>query len=93
MPINTFTYILTDYQLIERIDTGNSDDYVLKFVNEKKEMVLVMWTIGDNHEISVPLENAKGEVMNMLGHSQEYYNSDSNPIIEISGNPIYLIVD
>ena len=91
--INTFTYILSDYQLIERIETGTSDDYILKFMNEKKEMVLVMWTIGDKHEISVPLEKAKGEVMNMLGQGQEYYNSDSNPKIEISGDPIYLIVE
>ena len=41
----------------------------------------------------LPLENAKGEVMNMLGHEQEYYDSDSDQSIEISGEPIYLIVE
>ena len=91
--MNTFSYILSGYQLTERIDTRNPDNYILKFVNEKEEMVLVMWTTGDNHEISVPLANAKGEVMTMLGQNQEYYDSDSDQSIEISGEPIYLIVE
>ena len=33
--MNTFSYILSDYQLIERIKTKNPDDYILKFVNEE----------------------------------------------------------
>ena len=91
--MNTFTYILSDYQLIERIDTRNPDHYILKFVNEKDEMVFVMWTVGENQEISVPLANATGVVMTMLGKEKENYDSDIHSVIEISGNPIYLIVD
>ena len=54
--MNTFTYMLSEYQYANRMDTGNPDDYVLKFVNEQEEIVLVMWTIGSNHEISIPLD-------------------------------------
>ena len=34
--MNTFSYMLSDYQFTNRIDTGNPDDYVLKFVNERR---------------------------------------------------------
>lgn len=91
--MNTFTYILSDYQFSNRVATGNSDDYVFKFVNEKEEIVLVMWTIKDNHEISLPLPNIKGQVMTMLGKNNEYFDSGANPFIEISDKPIYLIVE
>ena len=91
--MNTFSYILSDYQLNERIDTKNPDDYILKFVNEEDEIVLVMWTIKGNHEISIPIKKAKGEVLTMFGKNKEYYDSDINHNIKISEDPIYLIVE
>ena len=56
-------------------------------------MVLVMWTVGNNHEISVPLENAKGYVFSMFGKNLPFYDSNDGSYIEISNNPIYLIVE
>lgn len=91
--MTTFTDVLSDYQYSERMVTDSPDDYVLKFINEKDELVLVMWTVGNKHEINIPIPNVKGQVRAMLGKKQEYYNSDNDLNIEISGEPIYLIID
>lgn len=91
--MNTFTDLLSEYQLIERIETSNPDDYLLKFANNEKKIVLVMWTVANNHDISLPLKPVKGQVITMLGKKKGYFNSDINPYIGISDKPIYLIVD
>lgn len=91
--MNTFSYMLSDYQFTNRIATDNPDDYVLKFVNKEEKIVLVMWTVGNTHEISVPLANAKGYVFSMFGKNLPFHDSNDGSYIEISNNPIYLIVE
>lgn len=91
--MNTFTYLLTGYELSGRMDSGNPDDYIVKFTNKEKKTVMVLWTVGTQHEIRFPVENAKGQVMSMLGQKQEYYDSSKNRSISISNNPIYLLME
>jgi len=88
-----FNYMLSDYQLIERMDLGNPDDYLLKFTNKKDEMILVMWTIKESHGINIPFPEIKGPVFTMLGKESHYYHSEQDPIIELSEDPVYLIVE
>lgn len=90
---NTFTYFLSEYKLMKRIDLGHTDDYLLTFINRKGEKVLVMWTSRNTHEISFPLTNMKGHVFSMLGEDLGYFNSKHHSVMKISKEPIYLIME
>lgn len=91
--MNAFSYMLSDYQFVNKMATSNPDDYVFKFVNEEKDTVFVMWTSKGKHEISPRLTNVKGQIMTMFGKKKEYFDSDTKPSIEISEQPIYLIIE
>jgi len=93
--MNTFSYMLSGYQLKNRMNTGSAQDYILRFVNQKKETLFVMWTTREKHQITLPIKKGKGHVFSMLGNEMDYFNSNDsqNPLIEISDKPIYLEID
>ncbi|WP_246041964.1 cellulase family glycosylhydrolase [Robertmurraya kyonggiensis] len=83
--INAYSYLLADYQLSERIQTNSSDDYVLKFVNDNKEEIFVIWSVGTTHEINFL---SKGQVYSLFGKKLYFHDGST---LEIGQQPIYLI--
>ncbi len=83
--LNAYSYFLSDYQFSERIQTDSLDDYVLKFTNDEKEEIFVLWTTGANHEIRV---QSSGQLYSFLGKKLNFYEGST---IELSEQPIYLI--
>ncbi|WP_338788820.1 cellulase family glycosylhydrolase [Metabacillus sp. FJAT-53654] len=90
MAINTLTYILSGYKLNERINIGDPDDYMLEFINENEDKVIVFWTSRNKQKTTLPLR-VEGRVVSVLGEEKGYLKNKTT--IELSSSPNYLILD
>jgi len=89
--INTFSYLTSNYQLLERIETDHLDDYVIKFINDEEQELYIMWSVDSNHEIKFPLKKDEGQVFSMLGKRLNPYDKEKR-IIEIGHEPVYFFL-
>ncbi|MDP1383050.1 cellulase family glycosylhydrolase [Priestia megaterium] len=91
--INNMTYRLSGYTLKNRIDVGDSNDYVLKFVNKQDEEVIVYWTSANPQKISMSGNEFRGRVLSFAGQQTSFLNADNNKTLYINGSPKYILVE
>ncbi|MGG0716034.1 cellulase family glycosylhydrolase [Robertmurraya massiliosenegalensis] len=90
--INAFSYLTSNYQLLERVETDNSNDYVLKFINDEEQELYIMWSVDSIHEIKFPIESTEGQVFSMLGKRLNTHDKD-NRMVEIGNEPLYFFLN
>lgn len=93
MAVNNLTYTLSGYSFTRRIDVGDPNDYVMKFTNGKGNTVIVLWTVGDVQQITLPDKSIKGQILSIYGEPKGILNEENKGLIEISNSPKYIIVN
>ena len=90
--INNMTYRLSGYTLKNRIDVGDSNDYVLRFINKRGNEVIVYWTSANPQEISLSDNEIRGRVFSFAGQQIGFLNEENNKTLYINGSPKYILV-
>ncbi len=80
---------LDRYRLVERIDTGDTSDYVLLFRKGGTEKV-VAWTIDEGHQIRLALNGGKAEITDMMGQARHESLAGGYLTLKINGSPVYI---
>jgi hypothetical protein len=85
------THLLDGYQFERRIPTENPEDYLHVF-SKNEESILVVWTVGKMHPISLPLQEESLVVVSMLGERSELLPAQNVFTVDLSTSPKYLLV-
>lgn len=93
LAVNNMTYRLSGYTLKNRIDVGDSNDYVLKFINKRGNEVIVYWTSANPQEISLSDNEIRGRVFSFAGQQIGFLNEENNKKLYINGSPKYILVE
>ncbi|MCK1981949.1 MULTISPECIES: cellulase family glycosylhydrolase [Peribacillus] len=91
--LKAFSSILSGYSFKEKIEVGQRDDYILKFSNSEGKQVIVFWTTGPNHYLSLNYPSGKGKLISILGEKQEIEWNQDQLSLKLSGSPCYLIIE
>ncbi|WP_416045946.1 cellulase family glycosylhydrolase [Priestia megaterium] len=86
----TLVDTLGNYRYVERVDNGNADDYVFKYIDDNSKIAYAFWTSGSDHRFTLN-GRIKGEVTSMFGHKAKVDGRDIT--FYISESPSYLIID
>ncbi|WP_154989397.1 cellulase family glycosylhydrolase [Priestia megaterium] len=87
---NILSKTLGDYRFVNRVDIGNSNDYLLKYMNDDSKVAYSYWTTQPEHTFILK-GNVDGEITTMLGQKSRV--SGDNLTLSISESPSYLKVD
>ncbi|SMQ85062.1 Cellulase (glycosyl hydrolase family 5) [Bacillus sp. OV166] len=90
--LKTFADVLNGYHLKERINIGQPDDYILKFKNNKGDIVLVFWTRDQEHYFPFKLSPGEGVLVSLLGNKQNIKWDEDYISLKMSQSPNYIEV-
>lgn len=79
-----------DYRFVKRIDIGNSNDYLFKYVNDKSQIAYSFWTTENEHIFNFE-GDLDAKLITMLG--QQTTANGENLKLSISQSPSYLLVN
>lgn len=89
---NALNYNLNGYELKERINVVDPNDYVLHFTNENNNSVLVFWTTRDTHQITIPFTSKGGRVLSTFGEKIGDVSEGSQMLLEVINSPKYVVI-
>ena len=81
---------LAGYSYTERLNVGRADDYVLK-LRKGQDEALAMWTVGVQHNATLPIGAGNGTLIQMLGSESTISWGSSGLTLSISQSPQYLL--
>jgi hypothetical protein len=87
----TFTEQLAGYHYKERIDTGNSKDYVLVFEQGEKQ-VIVYWTTDKVHNYEMKTKGISGKLVSLTGE-RHTVRLNGKVTLKMMQSPAYLEID
>lgn len=90
--INTLTSVLKNYKFVNRMDNGQSSDYILTFRKGNRK-IYVLWTTGKSHKINIQLTCNKIKVVDIKGNAYSHKVIDNMYNIDISNSVIYITED
>lgn len=90
--VKNFISTLEGYSFLEKLETQSRADYLLKFVNNEGNVIIVLWTTGTNHIIDYKYPAGKGKLINMMGE-QRKIDWNKKISIELSRSPIYIKIE
>jgi len=85
----TLTQELTNFRLTGRVSLASDADYALLCTNGSARKQ-VMWTTGNPHTVTLPLDKASVTVTNMTGGTSTLQTVNGQLTLELSGSPQYL---
>jgi PKD repeat protein len=89
--IKTLTHVLGGYRIVERLDLGNEDDFVLRLMKDKNEAI-AFWTVDEEHEVTLPIGAGNGTLTDMVGNqSAVSWETIDGLRVNISQSPHYLM--
>lgn len=90
--LKTLTTQLSGFQLVRRLDIGNSNDYALLFKNTAGQSKIVAWTIGRTHSTRIPIPSAPAKVTltNWQGISVPLQLDTPWVPVTLNGSPGYI---
>lgn len=91
---STLFKMLSGYHYSKRIDLGNSNDYLLEFINKEDQLTYVYWTTEAEHSFLWPNSMpVKGMETSMLGEKTKEIDTINNNTLWVSNSPMYLKVE
>ncbi|MED4039100.1 cellulase family glycosylhydrolase [Niallia taxi] len=81
---------LGDYKFLKQINTGNDEDYVFKYLNDKGDTAYAYWTTSSDHYFKLE-GKIKGKIISMLGEKSDIHGKDMT--LSITQSPSYLLED
>lgn len=90
--IQTLTRLLAGCRLDRRIDTGNTNDFVLLF-RGKHQSKLAAWTTGAAGEVSLPVKRTDADELSFIngaGQAGKIAIKIGQAVIPLDGRPKYV---
>jgi len=87
----TLASALAGYTIKSRMALSNDKDFVFRMAT-KKEPGIVFWTVGQEHELTLPLKAGDGTLIDMFGSKSDISWRTSELRIRPSQSPQYLLV-
>jgi polysaccharide biosynthesis protein PslG len=91
--IKILTHELAGGRLERRLDTGDTNDFVLVFRTGWHHGKLAAWTIGAAHQISLPLKKTSAKefsFVNGVGQRGKIESENGRILIPLDGDPKYI---
>lgn len=93
LAVQTLTRELAGCNLARRLDTGNTNDYVLLYTNTAGAFKLAAWTIAADHPVSLPAGDAGGRefsTIDIAGNRGAIAAANGNLAIPLDGSPKFI---
>ena len=87
----TLMHTLDGYSFERRLSTDNTVDYLLVF-KKRDEAILVAWTTGAEHTISLPLSGESISIISMPGDTSSLSSSGNGFDVTLTSSPQYLML-
>jgi hypothetical protein len=87
----TLAQTLEGYRAVNRMELGREEDFALKMSRDKHTAV-AFWTIGEDHEVTLPIGAGKGMLFNMSGGGSALSWEADGLRTTISQSPQYLLI-
>ncbi len=87
----TLAHTLAGYSIVERMDLGKEQDFVLKLENGPNEAI-AFWTMDPDHETTLPIATGEGALITLYGAKEAISWSDDKLRVTMSQSPQYLIL-
>ncbi len=87
----TLAHTLAGYSIVERMDLGKGQDFVLKLENGPNEAI-AFWTMDPDHETTLPIAAGEGALITLYGAKEAISWSDDKLGVTMSQSPQYLIL-
>lgn len=91
--IQVLTHELDGYRLNSRFDTGNTNDFVLIFSDNRHQTKLAAWTIAGPRQVSLPLKQARAKEAAFVNGAGQHGNIDienEHVTVPLDGDPKYI---
>jgi hypothetical protein len=85
---------LDGYTIVGRMDAGDAEDFVL-ILSRRTENALALWTMGESHSISLPMEPQTGnvDVTGMLGNTSNLSWTGGSLETDLTQSPKYILLN
>ena len=87
----TLASTLSGYTIKSRMDLSSDKNFVFRMATKNKPGI-VFWTIGEEHEWTLPLKAGEGTLVDMLGSKTEISWQTAELKIRLSPSPQYLLL-
>jgi len=87
----TLASTLSGYTIKSRMDLSSNKNFVFRMATKNKPGI-VFWTIGEEHEWTLPLKAGEGTLVDMLGSKTEISWQTAELKIRLSPSPQYLLL-
>lgn len=91
MAFKTLAQTLEGYSVEGRIDLGDERDFAIRLRRGENEAI-AFWTIGEEHEVTLPIGKGKGVIFNMMGGAAATSWGEEGFRVRITGSPQYLLI-
>lgn len=88
--VRTLTRELEGYCFAARMSVGSENDYVALFTRNGAHR-LAVWTIGEPHDATIPIDVPKVEIVSMTGERREVEVSNGKLALKLTGAVTYVI--
>ena len=88
----TLSSTLPGYSIDGRLDLGSDKDFAFKLINGNNQAIAI-WTVGDEHQITLQTPTGKGTLIDMLAKRQEISWNENALTLPISQSPQYLLIE
>lgn len=86
---------LAGFSVDKRLDLGNEDDFAL-LLKKGGRRAVALWTIGEDHKVTLPLPAGRGLLIDMLSSAKEPLMAswkEKGLTVKASQSPQYLLID
>ncbi|MHC4459937.1 MAG: cellulase family glycosylhydrolase [Planctomycetota bacterium] len=87
----TLASTLKGYRIEKRLDLGSEKDFAFKLTKNGNEAV-AFWTMGKEHEVTLPIRPGKGMRIDMLGSKTSLRWQTDGLKLTVSQSPQYLLI-
>jgi len=91
--IQTLTHELTGYRPERRLDTGNTNDFVLILSKSREEMKAAAWTIGKPDDVRLPIKKTTAKELTFVNgddHPGTIAVADGSALVPLNGTLKYI---
>ncbi len=86
------TSTLKGCRVEKRLSLADDKDFAL-VLKSKDKTAVAAWTMGNDHEATLPLESGSGTLVEMLGGKSDLTWADGGLKLALSQSPQYLLID
>jgi hypothetical protein len=82
---------LAGYSIEKQLDPVNEKDFIFR-LTKANHRALALWTTGEDHEVTVPVEFSQGTLVDLLGQRKDISWPSGQLKLSISGSPQVLLI-